>query len=783
MQSPDTANSRKTTEIKRSEALEAIVAAGAKDIPSVPVPAVPVPAPAYTGFAMPDTSRMDLPPDNVMVSVTQEQPPVDAPEDAKPLLTDPTYYLNRELSLLAFQWRVLEEAMDGTNPLLERFRFLSILGSNLEEFFMVRVAGLKRQIESGTPSAGPDGLSPSEQLDAVSSEVTRLLASAHDCLKGALLPELKMAGIQILQFDELTDEQKTDAREYFRKKIFPVLTPLAFDPGHPFPHISNLSLNLAVLIRDQVSDERFARVKIPDSLPQLVPIGKTEPPGARSSVIQCKPNTYIWLDDLCKANIEQLFPGMSIVEVYPFHVTRDAEMEIQEWEAGDLLETTEEGVRQRRFGDVVRLQVHHAMPAYILEILMSNLQIEPYDVYLIEGRMPLSSLKYVANLDRHDLKYPPFIPAIPAVLDPDTMDKDEDIFAAIARRNILFHHPYDSFQPVVSFLNAAASDPNVLAIKMTLYRVGKNSPVVEALLKAQGRGKQVAVLVELKARFDEESNIEWAKALEAEGVHVVYGLLGLKIHSKVALVVRKEGDSIRRYVHLGTGNYNPMTAHLYTDIGLLTCDDKIGTDISDLFNYLTGYSAKRDYRKLLVAPINLRERFEELILREIEHAKSGAKGRIILKMNALVDERIIELLYRASQAGVKVDLIVRGICCLRPGIPGVSENIQVVSVVGRFLEHSRIYYFRNGGKDEIFCGSADLMPRNLNRRVEVLFPIEDERLARFVRDAVLKTYLFDTNKSRIMQSDGRYLRLHPKTGEQGLSCQQWFLTNNQTNKR
>jgi polyphosphate kinase len=763
MQSPDTANTRKTTEIKRSEALEAIVAAGAKDIAAIPV-SLPVLG------------------DNQTVNVSPEPPVVETPVDTGPNLTDPAYYLNRELSLLAFQWRVLEEAMDGSNPLLERFRFLSILGSNLEEFFMVRVAGLKRQIESGTPSAGPDGLTPSEQLDAVSSEVTRLLASAHECLKERLLPELNMAGIQIYQFDDLSEEQKADAREYFRKKIFPVLTPLAFDPGHPFPHISNLSLNLAVLIRDPVSDERFARVKIPDSLPQLVPIGKTEAPGSRT-VIQCRPNAYIWLDDLCKANIEQLFPGMSIVEVYPFHVTRDAEMEIQEWEAGDLLETTEEGVRQRRFGDVVRLQVHHAMPAYILEILMSNLQIEPYDVYLIEGRMPLSSLKYVANLDRHDLKYVPFVPSIPAVLDPDTFDKDEDMFAAIARRNILFHHPYDSFQPVVSFLNAAASDPNVLAIKMTLYRVGKNSPVVEALLKAQERGKQVAVLVELKARFDEESNIEWAKALEAEGVHVVYGLLGLKIHSKLALVVRKEGDAIRRYVHLGTGNYNPMTAHLYTDIGLLTCDDKIGTDISDLFNYLTGYSAKRDYRKLLVAPINMRERFEELILREIEHSKSGAKGRIILKMNALVDERLIELLYRASQAGVKVDLIVRGVCCLRPGIPGVSENIQVISVVGRFLEHSRIYYFRNGGKDEIFCGSADLMPRNLNRRVEVLFPIEDERLARFVRDAVLKTYLFDTSKARMMQSDGRYLRLRPKTGEPGLSCQQWFLTNNQTNKR
>ncbi|MBU6452110.1 MAG: polyphosphate kinase 1 [Cyanobacteria bacterium REEB67] len=703
---------------------------------------------------------------------------------ASPELNQPLHYINRELSLLAFQWRVLEEAMDENNPLLERFRFLSIVGSNLEEFFMVRVAGLKRQIESGTISTGPDGLTPTEQLDAVSSEVTRVLASAHACLSQALLPALRQTGIQIFQFDELSEEQKEDARADFIKKIFPVLTPLGFDPGHPFPHISNLSLNLAVLIRDTNGEERFARVKVPDSLPQLVPVGKIETAqSGRPSIVQTKPNAYIWLEDLIRANLDQLFPGMTILESYPFHVTRDAEVEIQEWEAGDLLETTEEGVRQRRFGDVVRLQVHHAMPANILEILMGNLQIEPYDVYLVEGMMPLSALKHVANLDRHDLKWPTFIPSIPASLDPDSMEQEEDVFAAIARRNILLHHPYDSFQPVVNFLNTAARDPNVLAIKMTLYRVGKNSPVVEALLKAQENGKQVAVLVELKARFDEESNIEWAKALEKQGVHVVYGLLGLKIHSKLALVVRKEGDTIRRYVHMGTGNYNPFTAHLYTDLGMLTCSDEIGSDVTDLFNYLTGYSAKRDYRKLLVAPINMRQRFESLIKREIEFAKHGAKGRIIFKTNALVDERIIQLLYEASQAGVQVDLIVRGVCCLCPGIAGLSENIRVYSVLGRFLEHSRIYYFRNGGAEEVFCGSADMMPRNLDRRVEVIFPVEDERLARYLTDSVLKTYLADTAKAREMLSDGRYVRRHTQAGQPGLSCQQWFMTNNPSAKK
>lgn len=820
MQSPDPSNSRKTTEIKRSDALEALIAQGVKDTT----------APKFDDTVAIDINEMKLVPmglaggektapvetetDNKKVKPTLIDAAVpgastdpsgpSVPADAAPSrpsprttqsnlapisplaptsLSDPNFYINRELSLLAFQWRVLEEAFDENNPLLERFRFLSIVGSNLEEFFMVRVAGLKRQIESGSTSTGPDGLSPTDQLDAVSSEVTKLFVNAQQCLRDSLLPGLAQQGVQIQSFRDLPPEEKEEARELFKRRIFPVLTPLAYDPGHPFPHISNLSLNLAVLIRDLAGQERFARVKIPPSLPQLVAIGKTEQPVTRPTVIQNKGTTYVWLEELIRANLDLLFPGMEILEAYPFHVTRDAEMEIQEWEAGDLLENLEEGVKQRRFGDVVRLEVHHAMPANLLEILMSNLQIDPNDVYLVDGCIPLSSLKHVANLDRADLKYPTFTPSVPASLDPESMEQEEDIFAAISKRNIVLHHPYDSFQPVINFLQTAARDPKVLAIKMTLYRVGKNSPVVEALLKAQENGKQVAVLVELKARFDEESNIEWAKALEAEGVHVVYGLVGLKIHSKVALVVRKEGDAIKRYVHLGTGNYNPLTAHLYTDIGLFTCNDDIGSDVTDLFNYLTGYSAKRDYRKILVAPINLRDRFEFLIRREIDHARKGEKGRIILKMNSLVDERIIRMLYEASQAGVKVDLIVRGTCCLRPGLPGVSDNIRVISVIGRFLEHSRIYYFRNAGKEEIFCGSADMMPRNLNRRVEVIYPVTDERIASYLEDAVLKTYLADTSKARIMQPDGRYTRVRPSNQEPGLNCQQWFLSHTSQHRR
>jgi polyphosphate kinase len=705
------------------------------------------------------------------------QPFVSA-EISGPADPDSTLFINRELSLLAFQWRVFEEAKDESNPILERVRFISILGANLEEFFMVRVAGLKRQIESASTSAGPDGLSPSQQLHAISSEVATLLASAQECLETSLLPALRQNGILLVSFSDLDDEQKERLRLYFLKKIFPVLTPLAFDPGHPFPHISNLCLNLAIQIRDGQGQERFARLKVPDSLPQLISIDSSETGDDLPELFE-EVERFIWLDDLIKANLSELFPGMEILGAHPFHIIRDAEVEIQELEAGDLLEKTEEGIRQRRFGDVVGLQVQSLMPAPTLEILIENLQIQPSDVYQIDGRVPLSAFKHIASIDRPDLKYPPFLPSVPSVFNQRL--SDEIVFSAISKRDILLHHPFDSFQPVVNFLNQAADDANVMAIKMTLYRVGKNSPVVEALLRASRKGKQVAVLVELKARFDEESNVEWARALEAEGVHVVYGLPGLKCHSKLALVVRREGDSIVRYVHLGTGNYNPGTAQVYTDLGLFTRDQQIGTDVSDIFNYLTGYSDKKEYEKLLVAPINLRKRFEDLIKREIEHQRAGRDGRIIFKMNSLVDERIIKLLYEASQAGVSIDLIVRGICCLRPGIPGVSENIRVTSVVGRFLEHSRIYYFRNGGEECIYCGSADLMPRNLDRRVEVIFPIDDDRLADYIHRDVLGILLADNVKARKMQADTTYLR-QPAPAEPFCS-QAWFLANATANKQ
>ena len=687
-------------------------------------------------------------------------------------LDDPQFYVNRELALLNFQWRVLEEAKDPTNPLLERARFLSIVGSNLDEFFMVRVASLKAQLDAGIPEFGPDRMSPSAQLVAIRREVKRLRDAAHQCLESELKPALAEEGIHIIEHSELSPKQLLACKRYFSEIIFPVLTPLAFDPGRPFPHISNLSLNLAVSIRDANGAERFARVKVPDSLPALVPLTRPRKSSNNRSRTRRK-EYYVWIEQVVAANLDALFPGMQVIEAHPFHVTRDADIAIKELEAEDLLETIEEGVRQRKFGSVVRLQVNQQMPQHILQILMTNLEVEPGDVYREKGLLGMSRLASAAQIDRPDLKYTPFVPATPSELQPSS--EEEDLFSIIRSRDVLLHHPFQSFQPVVDFLRRAARDPDVLAIKMVLYRVGRNSPVVEALLEAIEEGKQVAVLIELKARFDEESNIEWAKALERAGVHVVYGLLGLKIHCKAAIVLRREGDAIRPYLHLATGNYNVVTSHLYTDLGLFTANRELAADTIDLFNFLTGYSAKRDYGKLLVAPVNLRERFEALVKREIKKHEADGKGHLVFKMNALVDPEMIRVLYRASRAGVKIDLLVRGACCLRPGMRGVSENIKVTSIVGRFLEHSRIFYFRNGGDEEIYIGSADIMPRNLNRRVELLFPVEDPDLRRRIRDEILAIYLVDNVKARRMAPDGSYKRVPRREGEKVHNSQEILL--------
>jgi polyphosphate kinase len=674
-------------------------------------------------------------------------------------LRDPALFLNRELSLLKFQARVLDEARDRRNPLLERLKFLGIVGSNLGEFFMVRVAGLKQQVRAGVTERSGDGRTPAETLAEARERAFELMRQARE-VYADLLPELSDAGIHIIDYDRLDDEARQAADEYFRSVVFPVLTPLAFDPGRPFPHISNLSLSLAILLRSPEGEELFARVKIPKALPRLVPLC---PPGAGQACDMSAPELrLLWLEQLVAAHLGTLFPGMEIITAHPFRITRDAEMQIQELEADDLLETIEEGVRRRRFGSVVRVSVDTSMPERLKGILVENLRLDPRDMVTLEPPLGMSGFWDIyGQIDRPDLKDPAFVPALPAAF---REEEERDIFSLIRERDILVHHPYDSFQPVVEFFEQAARDPDVLAIKTTLYRVGRRAPVVKALLEAAANGKEVAVLLELKARFDEESNIEWARALEAEGVHVVYGLLGLKTHSKIALVVRREGYGIRRYLHLATGNYNAVTAQQYTDLGMFTCDPEMGADGTQVFNYLTGYGSSGQYGKFLVAPVNLRRDFEALVRREIEHQRAGRQGYLLFKMNALVDRPMIRLLYEASQAGVQVDLLVRGICCLRPGVPGVSDSIRVISIVGRFLEHSRIYYFGNGGDPTILLGSADLMPRNLNRRVEILFPVQDSGIKVRLREEILGTYLEDTTKARIMHADGTYERVTPAEG-------------------
>ncbi len=696
-----------------------------------------------------------------------EEPQVD--------LNDPKLFFNRELSWLQFNLRVLEEALDERHPLLERVKFVSIFSNNLDEFFMIRVSGLRRQLEAGIVDVPPDGMTAAEQLAAIRSELLPVLTTHMNCWNNDLLPKLQAEGIEVLRYDDLKGKQRKLLRRYFEREIFPVLTPLAFDPGHPFPHISNLSINLAVVIEDPVQGQRFARLKIPGFFPRLLRI--PEENRAESYELlglkSVRDNNFVWIEDVVMANLDQLFPGMEVRAAYPFRVARDADLEIEEDEASDLLAFIEESVGQRQFGSAVRLEVDKHMPRDIRNILTDNLNLAPYLVYTADGPIGLADVMDLMSVDRPDLYDAPFVPSVPRAL-----VGEESLFSAIKRNeHVILYHPYDSFTPVVDFLREAARDPQVLAIKQTLYRVGSNAPVVQALLDARERGKQVAVLVELKARFDEENNIVWARALERAGVHVTYGLVGLKTHAKICMVVRREHDGIKHYVHLSTGNYNTVTARVYTDVGYFTCDPDIGADATDLFNSLTGYSRKTAYRKLLVAPGTMRDEMLRRIHREIERHEQHADGYLAFKMNSLVDKACIQALYRASQVGVKVDLQVRGICCLRPGVPGVSDNIRVTSIVGRFLEHPRIYYFRNGGDEEMFLGSADLMPRNLDRRVETLFPIEDAALLHAIRDNILKVHLRDNVQARELKSGGDYERVQPEGKAPALNSQLWMVEN------
>jgi len=699
--------------------------------------------------------------ESIDVAELDEDGPLQNTEEA---LNDPSLYLNRELSWLEFNDRVFGEALRERHPLLERLKFIAIGHSNLDEYYMIRVSGLQQQVAAKVADLTPDGLTPTEQLDMLRSRVGPMLQSANDVFRKKLLPELAENGIRIYNYSQLTRDQHRAMREYFQREIFPVLTPLALGPGHPFPHISNLSLNLAVVVRDPIIGERFARMKVPGVLPRLLPV----PPRVGETGDLC----FVWLEQVISANLGTLFPGLQILESYPFRVTRDADMEIQDDEASDLLHRVEQSLQRRYFGDVCRLEIDSTMPDRIRALLVDNLLLDPSDVYTINGPLGLSDLMLIWKIDKPALKDPPLLPALPAEL----TDSTTNILDTVGQQDVLLHHPFDSFTPVLDFIQTATKDLGVLAVKQTLYRVGSNSPIVKLLAEARDGDTQVAVLVELKARFDEENNIEWARALEDAGVHVVYGLPGLKTHCKIALVVRKEKDGkLRRYVHLGTGNYNPITARIYTDMSYFTARPDICEDASELFNLLTGYSRQKRYRKLLVAPVNLRSRIIQMIEREATIAKRGKPARMILKTNSLTDEQIIKSLYAAAQAGVKIDLIVRGVCCLRPGIPGVSENVRVISVIGRFLEHSRVYYFHNSGKYEIYMGSADLMRRNLDRRVEILFPVEDPILKRKVRDDVIETYLNDTVDSHELNSDGTYRRIEPAAGEAPLSAQNHFM--------
>jgi polyphosphate kinase len=660
-------------------------------------------------------------------------------------------FLNRELAWLDFNDRVLTVACGRDAPLLERVKFLAIFANNLDEFFMVRVAGLKAQTEAGLQTRSADGLTPREQLEKIGARARALVDRHTVAFRDDIEPHLTEAGIRICRWHELDERQQKELDELFADRIFPVVTPLAVDPAHPFPYISNLSLNLAVIVRDPV-DERtlFARVKVPPVLPRFLPLADDA--------------GFVPIEDVIAANLDDLFPGMEIVEHHVFRVTRNADLEVDDDGAEDLLQALEEELRRRRFSPAVRLEIEPTMSDNVLELLVKELQVARDDVYVIDGLLDLTGLWVLYAVDRPDLKDEPFAGvAHPKLLASE--DGPVDIFGVMRREDILLQHPYDSFTSSVQyFLEAAADDPDVLAIKQTMYRTSGDSPVVQALIEAAKAGKQVVVLVEIKARFDEQANIQWARALERAGCHVVYGIVGLKTHCKLSLVVRQEGNDLARYVHVGTGNYNPTTARLYEDLGLLTTDQAIGQDVSDLFNFLTGYSRQTKYRSLIVAPYAMRERVIGMIDREAKIAQTGEPGRIVLKLNNLVDEKIIDALYRASSAGVRIDLIVRSICALRPGVEGLSENISVRSIVGRFLEHSRVFYFRNGGADEYFIGSADMMHRNLDRRVETLAPVEPSPLQDHLQ-GILKLALTDNTGSWLLRSDGSWERCTARDGE------------------
>ena len=674
--------------------------------------------------------------------------------------------LNRDLCQVEFFRRVLEEATDKSTPALEKLKFLSIFSSNLDEFFMVRVSGIKEMLDIDDIGPMPGELTPPEQLAVIRERVLPLVAEQTRCLRDEVLPELESHGVLIARYSTLSEEEKKHLAAYFTKNIFLILTPQAVDPARPFPYISNLSLNIGLTVESSPEETfagsplgheiRFVRIKVPPVVPRLIPVGKDQ-------------TKFALVEEVIEANLHSLFPRMKLSKGHLFRVTRDADVEIRDDKAADLLALIKESLRERRFGLAVRLEVASTMPAEMVEYLTTSLKIEPDDVYKIDGLLDIGQLMGLYGVNNPDLKDKP----LKTVVAPALRNK-ESLFDAIKKQDVLLHHPYSSFVTIVDFIDAAAKDPDVVAIKMCLYRTGKNSPIPQALIEASERGKQVTCVVELKARFDEEHNIGWAERLAESGVHVVYGLVGLKTHSKVALVVRREENGLQTYTHVASGNYNPTTSRFYTDLGLLTSDSVIGDDASDVFNFLTGFSVQKEYSRLMVAPLNLRKRMMGLIKRETEHALAGRPAHIQAKINRLTDLSVIELLYEASQAGVKIDLIVRGACMIRPGEPGLSQTIHVRNVVGRFLEHSRIFYFANGGEEELYIGSADWMSRNLDRRVEVVTPVLDQQLKDYLKDTVLAAYLRDNVKARVMNSAGIYEHPPMAEGEEPFNCQLFF---------
>jgi len=684
-------------------------------------------------------------------------------QDAKPVDRS-MYFFNRELSWVAFNKRVLSEGIDSRTPLLERAKFFAIFSTNLDEFFMVRVARVKKKLSEQMGIISDDGLNPEKQLQVIREALVPLITMQHEFFENTLRPELHKHGVKLLDYKDIDKKHQRYLKTYFQEKLFPVLTPLAVDPAHPFPYISNLSLNLVVIVRDRDTKEKnFARVKVPNVLPRFVKIPETDD------------HTFVPLEQVIAHNLEALFPGMEILSYYPFRITRDAELDIEEEEADDLISALQEELRKQKFGSVVRMEIASDIPPEIRRELIEQLGITEADVYDIPGLIGLGALMAIAFLPMSEHQDKPWKSVThPRLKESD--EEDKNIFDTIREGDFLVHHPYQSFTTTVQrFIEEAANDPNVLAIKQTLYRTSGDSPIVHALIRAAENGKQVAVLVELKARFDEANNILWAKKLENAGVHVVYGLKNLKTHTKTALVIRQEGDHLIRYLHIGTGNYNPKTARFYSDLGIFSCNDDLGADLTDLFNYLTGYSRQSEYRKLLVAPVNMREKFLKLIQREIEHQKQGYPSYIIAKMNSLVDPEIISALYEASQVGVNIDLIIRGICCIRPKVKGLSDRIRVISVIGRFLEHSRIFYFSNGGEEQVYIGSADWMPRNLDARVEVIIPVEEGSLVKELKQ-ILEIVLADNRQAWDLKADGTYIQRVPNDGEPEMSSQKHFMS-------